>query len=49
MATVTDALGALGVTEWILRGEPENEEELEVLREGNDDEEEELQDEGEDE
>jgi hypothetical protein len=28
MATVTDALGALGVTEWILRGEPENEEEF---------------------
>ena len=28
MATVTDALGALGVTEWVLRGEPENAEEF---------------------
>ena len=28
MATVTDALSALGVTEWVLRGEPENAEEF---------------------
>ena len=28
MATVTDALSALGVTEWVLRGEPTNAEEF---------------------
>ena len=28
MATVTDALNALGVKEWVLRGEPENAEEF---------------------
>ena len=28
MATVTDALGALGVNEWVLRGEPTNAEEF---------------------
>ena len=28
MATVTDALNALGVTEWVLRGEPENADEF---------------------
>jgi len=28
MATVSDALSALGVTEWVLRGEPENADEF---------------------
>ena len=28
MATVSDALNALGVTEWVLRGEPENADEF---------------------
>jgi hypothetical protein len=28
MATASDALSALGVTEWVLRGEPENAEEF---------------------
>ena len=28
MATVTDALRALGVTEWVLRGDPENADEF---------------------
>ena len=31
MATVSDALSALGVTEWVLRGEPENAEEFGVM------------------
>jgi len=28
MATVSDALSALGVTEWVIRGEPTNAEEF---------------------
>ena len=31
MATVSDALNALGVTEWVLRGEPENEDQFGVM------------------
>jgi len=31
MATVSDALSALGVTQWVLRGEPENAEEFESM------------------
>ena len=31
MATVTDALNALGVNEWVLRGEPKNADEFGVM------------------
>jgi len=31
MATISDALNALGVTEWVLRGEPENEDQFGVM------------------
>ena len=31
MATVSDALSALGVTEWVLRGEPENADEFRAM------------------
>ena len=31
MATVTDALSALGVNEWVLRGEPENADEFAAM------------------
>ena len=31
MATVSEALNSLGITEWVLRGEPKNEQEFEAM------------------
>ena len=31
MATVSEALNSLGITEWVLRGEPKNEDDFELM------------------